>query len=585
MTKASFLGELTAAQKEPFKHIAFSGGGAKGTVYSGVHEELVRTGVLDGIESVAGSSAGALTAAFIASGISPEGFKKAFSDANLGDLQGKGILKKDAKPLYNMIHEVINHNIANYLLSNNALENCNIRIKVLNEEIKELNNVNDAASRKKISLLQESLKKLENIIEDPEILKDLSDRASKDTGKITFKDLDLLHTIDPVKFKGLLVTTTNKKTGELKIFNAEDTPDVEIALACRASASIPVRFKSVEIEGVKYVDGGYRDNIPQNYFDKEENPVQEIASKAELQKAVSSGRTLVLAFGSAEQDSEAHIALYGSREKIINPNKIKKFFMNVVLKHAAMVGGDFKYSQEENKTYEGLRKNALNTIMLDTKNIGTLSFKKAEKNAEYLHIKGAIQTARYFENHEIGRSDSNLVHKEFILNIYEEMLGDGLGDKVKGKIFKVRDLKINHILSLCHERAWEDKNKDDVLGSFIIEAAREGTKHDRHPKNNLSIETDMMKKVIDALNNNSVPYQVKVDFCKLIKVQTDSPQNYKFTNADFTAFIQDKQMNITVAKKKPVFLLNILNKVRGRTSTDKTLDNNNLASGQTVRTR
>ena len=41
----SRLKKLTAAQNEPFKYAAFSGGGAKGAIYSGVHEELERSGV------------------------------------------------------------------------------------------------------------------------------------------------------------------------------------------------------------------------------------------------------------------------------------------------------------------------------------------------------------------------------------------------------------------------------------------------------------------------------------------------------------------------------------------------------------
>lgn len=41
--------------------------------------------------------------------------------------------------------------------------------------------------------------------------------------------------IDPEKFKDLYITAVNKGTGELEIFNADNTPDIEIALACRAS--------------------------------------------------------------------------------------------------------------------------------------------------------------------------------------------------------------------------------------------------------------------------------------------------------------------------------------------------------------
>ena len=65
MGKNETLEELIAAQNQPFKCAAFSGGGAKGKIYSGVHEAMVDSGVLEGLEAVAGSSAGAITAAVI----------------------------------------------------------------------------------------------------------------------------------------------------------------------------------------------------------------------------------------------------------------------------------------------------------------------------------------------------------------------------------------------------------------------------------------------------------------------------------------------------------------------------------------
>ncbi|WP_155799180.1 patatin-like phospholipase family protein [Rickettsia canadensis] len=39
-----------------------------------------------------------------------------------------------------------------------------------------------------------------------------------------------------------------------------------MALACRASVSIPLVFEPVEINGKQYIDGGYLDNIPTKYF-------------------------------------------------------------------------------------------------------------------------------------------------------------------------------------------------------------------------------------------------------------------------------------------------------------------------------
>ncbi len=57
---------------------------------------------------------------------------------------------------------------------------------------------------------------------------------------------------------------------------------------------------------------------------------------------------------------------------------------------------------KEEATYQEVRDNALNTVGLDTKDVGTLSFDGAQENAVYLHVKGSMQTARHFDNHDIG---------------------------------------------------------------------------------------------------------------------------------------------------------------------------------------
>ena len=51
------------------KNLAFSGGGTKGLMYTGVYEALDETGVLKEVEEIAGSSAGALIATLIACGV------------------------------------------------------------------------------------------------------------------------------------------------------------------------------------------------------------------------------------------------------------------------------------------------------------------------------------------------------------------------------------------------------------------------------------------------------------------------------------------------------------------------------------
>jgi len=52
---------------DAFKHLVFEGGGVRGIAYAGAIEVLESNGILNSIESVTGTSAGAITAGWIQS--------------------------------------------------------------------------------------------------------------------------------------------------------------------------------------------------------------------------------------------------------------------------------------------------------------------------------------------------------------------------------------------------------------------------------------------------------------------------------------------------------------------------------------
>ena len=72
--------------------------------------------------------------------------------------------------------------------------------------------------------------------------------------RILAESVDFAHLVEsPVK---VFVTATNVHTGQGRIFrNAELTPEVLMASAC-----LPTMFQAVEIDGVPYWDGGYAGN-------------------------------------------------------------------------------------------------------------------------------------------------------------------------------------------------------------------------------------------------------------------------------------------------------------------------------------
>lgn len=557
MGKNQLLEELIAAQNQPFKCAAFSGGGAKGNIYSGVHEAMADSGVLDGLEAVAGSSAGAITAAVIATGISTEDFKRLSQETNLPNLLGKGfIVNKDGKPLYQLLKDTTSSNILKYFEANDIMAVCNRRKDALDLEINKLLEKSDPKDAEEIEALQEKRSRLEAIIShDGQELRDIQDRV-KSNGTVYFRDLDIMHLIDPIKFKDLVITAVEKETGELTIFDARKTPYVEIALAARASASIPIVFEPVEIDGKKYVDGGYRDNIPQNYFEgsEKEPDIEDVSDLPDkIKKAKKQGRTLALAFGSDDRSDSAHVAVYSAKERIINPGRIMKFLMDVLFKILNKVGGKFKYSEEEEKTYQGLRENALNTVILDTKDVGTLSFKKAQEKAEYMHIKGVIQTSRYFENHGIGeKTDPNLARKEFMLKVYEETQEKGVVSKLKNKMLGGKEPKLRELLQFCKSEAWKGKGSEAVIADFIAASAK-SRPHGIH-----NVNTASMQKMISMLNEPATPNSIKSDFAKALCVdikqstgqsRDDALLKFKFEPEHFSRLIKERNSKKTKVPK------------------------------------
>ncbi len=342
------MDQLREAQKEPFKYIAFSGGGAKGAIYSGVHETLKDSGVLDGIDEVAGSSAGAITASVIASGITKEDFQYLSQNTNFKDLLGSGTsvpggMKVNAggEPLEEFIRKAISKNVTDYLKNTDVLEVCNTRIQFVNDELTSLEGKSDQESLDRVEVLNKQQTVLHSIMDDGGArLADINKRV-QETDKVTFGDLDLLHNLNPVKFKGLVITASKKSNSELMLFSAENTPDVEIAKAAHASSSIPFVFAPVEIDGVKYVDGGCYDNIPLKYFDGKNNPQNDVDdisdSPDKIKDAKKQGRALALAFSSStDMDTSLNSAIYSVKSGITTPNFLVKVVMKIVEKLALL---------------------------------------------------------------------------------------------------------------------------------------------------------------------------------------------------------------------------------------------------------
>ncbi|CDZ77948.1 Patatin-like phospholipase [Legionella massiliensis] len=294
-------------EQQAIERLVFSGGGAKGVVYPGSYEALLQTGILKGVKEISGSSAGAITAALIAIGMPSKQLRDQLLSTNFQDLLGEPVwsildyfipgcikpagvsfITKDGSGILNFIRENIDATLTQFFKDNA-------------EDI--------------------------NAIDD-ERLNSIAEKMLEQPARITFGDLAVLNQYWPETFKKLTMPAVRHPSGEVQVFSCDETPNVEIALACRASASIPALLEPVEIDlgdgspPYRYVDGGLFDNLPTDYFDRDEETGAFIKNQKPQQ-------TLVFAFGEGlnNQENQVYQALYGHRwDEVLTSNLLATLF-------------------------------------------------------------------------------------------------------------------------------------------------------------------------------------------------------------------------------------------------------------------
>lgn len=192
----------------------FQGGGCKAIAYIGAYEEAYARGVF--FSELAGTSAGAIIAAFIAAGATPEQLKEIVKTINFND-----IVRENVRP-----------NITEKIVLN--------KLNIKNKGISFKHNV-----RNKFGLY--SLKNLEELIEKE--LQALLDKNSE----IRFIDL----------IPNLHIVSADLCTHSVKVWSKDETPTERVSKAVCASCALPFYFMPVD---ERYVDGGLLCNLPNFVF-------------------------------------------------------------------------------------------------------------------------------------------------------------------------------------------------------------------------------------------------------------------------------------------------------------------------------
>lgn len=218
------------------KNLVFEGGGVKGITYAGAIHELDVNGLLSDVESVAGTSAGAITAALLALDYSSKDIIDIINNLNFKSFED------GFDPLR--------------LLTTYGLYKGDAFLNWMKEKIKHA-----------------------GLPED-----------------ITFDDL--YH--QNKKYKTLRIFATDLYTQSIQEFSVKTTPNTIVAEAVRASMSIPIFFKSWQFSNNQpnnhlYVDGGVLLNYPLSIFDGNSNNFSETLG---FYLENTSGKPIINAFGS-----------------------------------------------------------------------------------------------------------------------------------------------------------------------------------------------------------------------------------------------------------------------------------------------
>ncbi len=195
----------------PYKNLVFKGGGVKGIAYVGALKALENANIMPQITGFAGTSAGAITAALGACRIKSDALKTFLGTTNYEKFKDKG-------GFFNFLNDLARHFGAyegDYFLDDWF----------------------------KAFLIQQKI--------DP---------------AITFSGVS-------AKFGTTLkVFSTDLNTQTIQEFSTKQTPNVQIAMAVRASMSIPMFFRAWQFpdnlpNNHIYVDGGVMYNYPIDAFD------------------------------------------------------------------------------------------------------------------------------------------------------------------------------------------------------------------------------------------------------------------------------------------------------------------------------
>ncbi len=380
-------------QKLLCRNLIFQGGGVKGMAYLGALKALEEEGVCDlsNVRRVGGSSAGAITALLIGLNYSLDEIE----DLMLHRLQFREFLDG---PWGEELLAAKNKDLALLL----GEENSTIiqRLKSMDTFWSRIARVLDGTVGKSVNLLASAKNELQHAYADVkgkfglcpgEKLRDLFDTLIKNklsermhitvTEEVTFAEL-----AQYADFKSIYFVGVNIESGEQEIFSAEHTPDMVVADALRISMSIPGVFepwrkktkdKNGQLHRGKtlYIDGGVLWNYPVDMFDFRRYQSDPMGNQDFQVNYETIGFRLISSTSPVQKEAS----------KLSSANNLAE-----LRSYIGKIISAIYYKEDSDHKRQG---NAFRTIYIDTLDVGTIDFDKAEDPSVQAQMIAAGHTA------------------------------------------------------------------------------------------------------------------------------------------------------------------------------------------------
>lgn len=393
-------GKMTVSKQAPkLESLVMQGGGGKGVGYPAMLEEMTNSGMLENVDLLVGTSIGALNASCLAcGGLSDEreilnlgvtkqafdmpGFKKKYPGVKFG----KDVYPSCAGQMAKM-DEMTSKSIGENLKSRSEeqiVDELVEKLQDLDDETLEHLGLKGADDETIVKEVQKLAKKIKH--QDYQA----KDRTSQ---MITFKDLAILHQLDPKNFKELTITGW-EGTGDdaHSVYFCAKNPkfaDMPIAIAARVSMGLPI-FSPLYWNGMgPFYDGGIGTNAPTEavpgldtlYDNNQKDPgeVEEMLKGDDIPLDVQQAmqKTMLMTF---DEEGTANEKLHGEGRKTAAPDIGEK--ITVLKKGQVSDAINPEYANALKKDAGKVYNSGVNTMQVHHGNQGTLSLGPLAGNPE-----------------------------------------------------------------------------------------------------------------------------------------------------------------------------------------------------------